>query len=212
MLLAEIGKRIKNLRIALNMTQEELARKAGYTSRSSINKIETGLVDLPQSKIIAIAGALNTTPTYLLYGNDASSLKSIPGIYPVEVQKIPLLGNIAFGEPIYAEEKHESYIMAGADIKADFCLICQGDSMTGAGIRSGDVVFVKKQSIVNNGEIAVVLVGEEATLKRVYYYPEKSKLILNPENPRYEPLVYMKEELDDIRILGKAVAYMSYLG
>ena len=81
--------------------------------------------------------------------------------------------------------------------------------MINARILDGDLVFIRQQPIVDNGEIAAVIIEDEATLKRVYYYPEQGKLILNPENPKYEPLVYVKEELDQIRILGKAVAFQS---
>ena len=120
-----------------------------------------------------------------------------------------MLGDIACGEPIYASEDRESYIMAGTDINADFCLRAKGDSMIGARILDGDIVFIKKAPTVNNGEIAAVIIGDEATLKRIYYYPQKGKLILQAENPKYEPLVYIGEELNEIRILGKAVAFQS---
>ena len=130
-------------------------------------------------------------------------------IFPIETKKFPLLGEIACGEPIYADEDKESYIEAGADIKADFCLKAKGDSMINARILDGDIVFIRKQPMVDNGEIAAVIIDDEATLKRVYYYPEKNKLVLNPGNPKYEPLVYVNEELNEIRILGKAVAFQS---
>ena len=81
--------------------------------------------------------------------------------------------------------------------------------MTGARILDGDIVFIKKMPVVENGSIAAVIVGDEATLKRVYYYPQQKKLILNAENPKYEPFVYVGEELDTVRILGKAVAFQS---
>ena len=92
---------------------------------------------------------------------------------------------------------------------AFFCLKCKGDSMINARIYDGDIVFVRKQSMVNNGEVAVVLIEDEATLKRVFYYPDKAKLVLQAENPSFEPLVYIGEEIEQIRILGKAVAFQS---
>lgn len=88
-------------------------------------------------------------------------------IYKIEKIKLPLLGTVACGEPIYADEDRESYIISGTDVKADFCLKCKGDSMINARIYDGDIVFVKKQDIVNNGEIAVVIIDDEATLKKV---------------------------------------------
>ena len=77
--------------------------------------------------------------------------------------------------------------------------------MIGSRIYNSDLVLCRKQPTVNNGEIAVVIIGDEATLKRVYFYPEKKKLILQAENPKYEPLIYEADELQNIRILGKAV-------
>lgn len=137
------------------------------------------------------------------------TIAGIKNLRPVEKQRIPMLGRIACGKPIYAEEEHECYVAAGAKMDADFCLTCQGDSMTGAGIHDGDIVFIKQQEAVDNGRIAAVIIGEEATLKRVYYFPETAKLVLQAENPKYEPLVYTGEELNNIKIIGRAVAYMS---
>lgn len=132
-------------------------------------------------------------------------------IHPIKLKRFPLLGEIACGEPIYADEDKESYVMADMNINADFCLTAKGDSMINARINDGDIVFIRKMPMVNNGDIAAVIIDDEATLKRVYYYPEKNKLILNPENPAYEPFVYINEELNEIRILGKAVYFMSAL-
>ncbi|MBR2474805.1 MAG: helix-turn-helix domain-containing protein [Clostridia bacterium] len=205
--LINFGKRLKSLRTSQGLTQEELARKTGYTSRSSINKIELGLVDLPQSKIAIIAEALGVTPTYLLFGDEGAALPS--NIRPVVKKKFRMLGEIACGKPIYASEDFETYVEAASDINADFCLTARGDSMIGARIHDGDVVFIKEQPIVENGQIAAVIIDDEATLKRWYYYPDKNKLVLNPENPKYEPLVYVGEELNTIRCLGRAVCFMS---
>ncbi len=123
--------------------------------------------------------------------------------------RVPIIGQIACGSPILAEENIEGYAPACYGASADFCLLAKGDSMVGARIYDGDLVFVKKQALVENGEIAVVLIDDSATLKRVYYYPEQNKLILNPENPKYEPLVYVGNELEGVKILGKAVGFSS---
>lgn len=108
-------------------------------------------------------------------------------------------------------EEYGSFISTTDDLDVDFCLRAVGDSMIGARIYDGDIVFVRKQSSVDNGEIAAVLIDDEATLKRVYYYPDKNKLVLSPENPKYEPFVYIGEELSEVRILGKAVAFQSVI-
>lgn len=216
------GERILKKRIDNGMTQTELAEKAGYKSRSTIAKIESGKRDAPQSMIIALARALNVTPSYLMGWEDEDKtttdnqnkeniLEKYDNIKPIRLKKFPMLGEIACGEPIFADEDKESYIMADMDIKADFCLTAKGDSMINARINDGDIVFIRQMPMVENGDIAAVIIDDEATLKRVYYYPEKNKLILNPENPAFDPLVYINEELNEIRILGKAVYFMSAL-
>ena len=166
-----------------------------------------------QDKLSVLGMALNVNEVWLM-GYDVP-METEPqqysdyGILPIQAKKLPILGEIACGKPIYADEEYSGYVTAGADMDADFCLIARGDSMIGARILDGDVVFIKKNSSVSNGEIAAVIIGDEATLKRVYYYPDKAKLVLNAENPRYEPLVYIGEELEQIHILGKAVAFQS---
>ena len=209
-----IGKRIKDLRTSLDMTQDELAKLTGYKSRSSIQKIESGERDITQSTIAAFAKALKVTPSVIMgweennENNTAPDYSNIKGIMPLpEMRKVPLLGAIACGEPIYREE--DEWISLPNDIKADFCLRCQGDSMIDARINDGDFVFIKACPEVENGQIAVVSIDNEVTLKRVFYYPEKNKLVLYPENKAYEPFVYMNEELNDIRILGRAVVFLS---
>lgn len=210
----QLYKNIKKRRLELNLSQDELAKKTGYTSRSSIAKIESGKVDLPQTKIKLFADALETTQADLMGWDDNSlktekeSLTSITNILPLpKTKEIPLLGTIACGEPITAVENIDSYIDAPDCVSADFALICKGDSMIDARIFNGDIVYIKEQPEVENGEIAAVLIDDEATLKRVYY--QKNKIILQPENKSYEPLVFVGEEILDVRILGKAVYFLS---
>ena len=199
-----IGQRIKERREELDITQDELAKRLGYKSRSSINKIELDIYNLKQSKIKARADALQTTPGYIMGWDDTDQY-----VLPISVQSLPLLGNISCGNPILADEHIELYVELTTKIKADFCLKAKGDSMINARIHDGDIVFIRKQSMVDNGEIAAVVIDDEATLKRVNYYPEKNLLILKAENPDYEDLVYTGEQLDHIIILGKAVAFQS---
>lgn len=208
----EMGQRIKNRREALGMSQQELADLVGYKSRSSINKIELGKNDILQSTIKKIASVLNCTPSYLMGGADNSvDFPDVPSnIIPIpNMHKIPLLGTIACGEPLLAEENLDGYVEMPENVHADFCLRCHGDSMVGARIKDGDVVFIRQQPEVENGEIAAVIIDDEATLKRVYLSADK--IILQPENPRYEPFVYVGEELSQIRIIGKAVAFISWV-
>lgn len=130
-------------------------------------------------------------------------------IYPVRTKKIPLLGEIACGEPIYTNEEHDIFLEADSSIHADFALKARGDSMIGAGIFDGYTVLCREQPLVNNGEIAVVIIDNEATLKRLYYDRENQIITLYADNPNYKPLRYVGEELSHVRIIGKAVAFYS---
>ncbi len=203
----DFSERLKFLRKNKKITQEQLAAIIGV-ERSSVGKYESANV-IPSFDVLGkMSEYFGVTIDYLL-GNPAPSLPS--NVHPIKLKRFPVLGEIACGKPIFASEDHETYIDASADIKADFCLIAKGDSMTGARINNGDVVFIREQPTVENGEIAAVIIGEEATLKRWYFYPEKKKLVLNPENPAFEPLVYIGPELNEVRCLGKAVSFMSKL-
>ncbi len=203
-----LSNKLKELRKAKELTLEELAVLVG-TSRQTIHRYETGKIsNIPPEKVEALAAALSTTPSALM-GWSESDFGKYENIIPVSTKRLPILGEISCGEPIYAEEEHESFVAGDSSLDADFCLRAHGDSMVGARIFDGDIVFIKAQSTVDNGDIAAVVIDDEATLKRVYYYPEEGKLILSPENPRYAPLVFVKEELEGIKIIGKAVAFQS---
>ena len=124
-----------------------------------------------------------------------------------EMGKIPLIGAIACGSPILADDHIEDYIDLPKHIHADFALTCKGDSMINARIFDGDIVYIRQQDTVDNGQIAAVLIDGEATLKRVRLFDDH--ISLEPENPQYRPLVYWGEEMNTVRILGKAVAFTS---
>ena len=176
-----IGSRIRNRREELGLSQDELGKKIRYKSRSSINKIELDQRNLTQSKIKAIADALDTTPAYIMGWNEPNQ--------KLDAEKLKFFDNLF--------------------LPSTFCLKAKGDSMIGARIYDGDIVFIRKQEMVDDGEIAAVLIGDEATLKRVQYNPEENELLLFAENPKYKTMRYTGEELNHIRILGKAVAFQS---
>lgn len=205
-----IGERIKQRRLELGLSADQVAEKLNV-DRTTIFRYERGAISkVPTETLAKLAQILFTSPTYLMgLSDEADKEIKIDNIYQIETKKFPMLGEIACGKPIYADEDRESYVQAGMGIKADFCLKCKGDSMINARILDGDIVFVHKQSAVNNGEIGVVIIENEATLKRIYYYPEQQKLVLQSENPKYEPLVYVGSELEQIYILGKAIAFQS---
>ncbi len=194
------------------MSQQDLADKTGYTSRSSIAKIEAGERDIPQSKIVAFAEALGTTPAYLMGWTDEESANPLPpGLRPIgKGSYIPLYGRIACGSPILAVEDLEETAWMPDDIKADFALSCCGDSMINARIFDGDIVYIRAQPQVENGEIAAVIIDDDTvTLKKVYTY--KDKIILEAANPAYDDIVRRGEEMNHVRILGKAVAFVSLI-
>lgn len=207
----EIKDKIKSQRIKQNLTLEEVAKRVGVT-KATVQRWESGLIaNMKRDKIILLAQALATTPAYILdiEEDKMQELPKLSTILPIKKQKIPLLGAIACGKPIMANEDRESYVEIGTEIHADFCLKAQGDSMVGARIEDGDIVFIRQQPVVENGEIAAVLIGDTATLKRVYYDEVNKNLILNAENPKYPPMVYNHENLDKVKILGKAIAFQS---
>ena len=218
-MLSDIGQRIKTRREELNMTQMDLAKALGYKSKSSINKIELGVQNLRQSKIKAIADALKTTPSYIMGWDDTPApvyskcaLPEIPpydGISPVAVKRLPVLGSIACGEPIFMNEEMDIYVEVGANVHADFILKASGDSMINARIHDGDLVFIQATPQVENGQIAAVAIGDEATLKRFYYYPEAQQICLQAENPVYAPMIFIGEQLQEVRVLGRAIAFQS---
>ena len=208
-----ISTRIRTLRAKHGLTLEQIAQQVGV-GRSTVRKWETGLIaNMRRDKIAKLAAALHTTPGYLMgWDEDDSALNSdisIPdNIIPLPtLNKVPLIGAIACGAPILAQEHIEDYVDMPAHIHADLALTCKGDSMINARIFDGDVVYIRQQDTVDNGEIAAVLIDNEATLKRVRLFDDH--ISLEPENPQYRPLVFWGDEMNAIRILGKAVAFTS---
>lgn len=211
-----LGEKIKNLRKEKGLSLEQLAELVG-TSRQTVHRYETGVItNIPPEKVELLAIALGTTPASLMgWDNDGFDFPSFNNITeiitkgkiaPVAEKSLPILGNVACGEPIFASEEHSHYVKTTSDFGADFCLTAKGDSMINARIFDGDVLFVKKQESVDDGEIAVVLIDDEATVKRVYFNREDGILTLMPENPTYKPMRYMGSQLDRVRILGKVVS------
>lgn len=216
--MSEIYKRIKSRRLELGWTTDELAKRMGYKDRSSISKIENGKADIPQSKVKEFAEVLDTSVSWLIGIDDEDNRSTAPAPRPIpkgfepmpKMKKIPLVGSIACGTPILAQQNIDGHVDAPEDIRCDFALRCKGDSMIGAGIHDGDAVYIHIQPEVENGEIAAVRIGEEATLKRVYY--DGTTLTLMPYNNAYAPMVYTGPELNDVQIEGKAVGWTHWVG
>lgn len=217
--------RIKEAMSCQSLKQVDVLEKAQYycqkyrikLTKSDLSQYISGKVLTPtQDKLFVLACALNVSEAWLMGFDvpmermndkpDRSELfEKYPNIKPITKKKVPMLGKIACGEPIYADEEHETYIEVNSDLNADFCLTCAGDSMEPK-LQDGDIVFIREQSAVDDGQIAAVIIEDEATLKRVYYDKRSNVLQLVAENPKYRPLVYSGEQLDHIKILGRAVS------
>lgn len=199
-----IGQKIKARRLALGLSADELGQLIGK-NRATIYRYENNDIEnLPTTALEPLAKALGVSPSYLMGWNNSDDvdLTKIKGIMPLKkLRRIPILGQIACGNPILAEENYIGYFTADDKyLDSDFCLYAKGDSMTGAEIDDGDLIFIKKQSDVDDGEIAAVLIDDEATLKRVYKIADKVQL--RADNPNYPPI-----DLDgtqSVIILGKA--------
>ena len=207
-----IGERIKKIREERNISVDKLAELIGK-NRATIYRYESNEIEkLPTSVLEPLCKALGTTPAYIMGWTEEQSAQreiyNYPNIEPLpKMKKVPLLGTIACGEPILAEENIEDYINMPETTNGTFALRCKGDSMINARIFDGDIVYIREQPDVENGEIAAVLVDNEATLKRVYKYD--NRIELRPENPTFKVLNYENEDLNNIKILGKAVGFFS---
>lgn len=193
----------------LHLTLKEVADYVGV-SEATVSRWESGnIANMRRDRIATLAKILKVSPVEIMGIDDEEfDVFSIPGVMPIpKMKKVPRLGTIACGEPIFADENLNGYDDIDFDIDCDFSLECEGDSMINARILDGDIVYIKQMPMVNNGEIAAVMVDNEVTLKRVFL--SNNKLVLQPENPQYSPMVYVNEELNNIRILGKAVYFKS---
>lgn len=201
---------------ARHMRAAELARRTGLSKARISQYVNGKFVPKPEA-LLDIAEVLGVSELWLLGKTDdmtPTPSLTIPcpeNLSPLRLRRYPVLGEIACGRPILAVEDPDAGYVTAADTTADFCLTAKGDSMIGARIFDGDEVFIQQTDVVENGEIAAVVVEGEATLKRVYYYPEEQKLVLEAENPDYEPLVFIGPDLETVHILGRAVAFQSKL-
>lgn len=217
--MATFSERLKSLRHEKGWSQQRLADELKL-SKSSVNMYERGEREPGFETMEAIADLFNVDMNYLYGRTDVKIADPIiqskkptipPGFMPLpKMKKVPLIGAIACGEPITAIQNREGDVNAPVDMSCDFALKCQGDSMIGAGIHDGDVVYIRIQPEVETGEIAAVRIGEEATLKRVYLHSDYIEL--RPENPAYESIIRRREDMNDVQIEGKAVGWMHWVG
>ena len=217
-----IANRLKQALTARDMKQSDIVSLTGI-GKSSISTYLSGEYEPKQKNLYRLAKALNVNEAWLM-GYDvpmerdpgfptSSLIASIPNLMPLpKTREVPRLGIIACGEPILARENIEDYDKAPEGVNCDFTLKCKGDSMVGARVNDGDIVYIRQQEEVENGESAAVLVDDStdeasATLKRVYLY--ENQIVLQAENPKYSPWVYTGEDMNKVRIIGKAVAFLS---
>ena len=202
-----VGSRIREYRKKLDLSVDDVAEKLGK-NRATIYRYESDDIEnLPATVLEPLAKILQTTPAELMgwKREPVSDLSSIPSIEPYNPTMVPIVGTIAAGTPILAEENIEGYAPL-QDKNADFALTIKGDSMIGDNIHPGDIVFIRQQPTVEIGEIAAVLIDGDATLK--HFYRDGDSVTLVSSNTKYKPMVYHKGDCDEFRILGKAVAYL----
>lgn len=198
---------IRIRRKELNLSLEQIAQACGV-GKSIVSKWERGdIKNIRRDNLAALADVLQVSPLVLLGREEIqpNQYDNIPNLVPLApMQRIPLVGTIACGTPILAQENIEGYVDLPKHIKADFALTCEGDSMIDAGIKDGDVVYIRSQPEVQNGQIAAVLVdGESATLKRFFF--NDGVVTLMAANQTYPPIVKSGSDVEQVRVLGLAV-------
>lgn len=211
----EIGKRIEFRRKQLELTLDDVASEIGV-AKSTVQRYEKGTIEKIKLPVIeAIARVLDVDPAWLCCKTESMNANYAPlpsnvVRLPASRPTVPLVGQIACGTPILAEENIEGYVELPSHVRADYALTCKGDSMINAGIRDGDVVYIRQQAEVENGQIAAVMVDEgEATLKR--FYRDGNTVTLIAENPAVPPMVFTGEDINRLRVIGLSVAYIHLL-
>ena len=206
--MSDMSEKIKSLRELHGLTLEQVGNAVGV-GKSTVRKWETGqIANMRRDKIASLAKVLRTTPGYLMgwepCPSESATQPTIPdGFQPLpDMVQVPLVGRIACGEPITAEENIEDIVSVPSVWHADFTLHCEGESMMPR-IHDGDLVAIRKQPAVENGEVAAVRIDGEATLKHVYLYP--TYIELRPENPAFESIIRIGEDMNTVKIEGKAV-------
>ena len=203
-----MGDLLRKLRLEKGMTQLELANKLGLR-KQTITQYEKGNIkNLKRSTIARLAEIFDVSPAVFIKPEDTVSqygIKSIDAAYCV-----PIIGTLACGSPILAEQNYIGEAWVDTKYKGvNYALVAKGDSMINARIFDGDIVYIREQPTVENGEIAAVLIDNEATLKRVYAY--SNRLELRTDNTLFPVLNYEGEELQQVRVLGKAIAFSSLI-
>ena len=206
--LTDVSRRLKEYREKFNITLSEMSKKCGIPAQT-LNRYELGQRKPKIDTAVEIAEALNINPLWL-QGYDVPIDNLLPiGASPINLpslHRIPILGRISAGLPLYAEQNVEGYTMTNLNGGAEyFALQVSGDSMNAVRIQDGDVLIVRRQDSVENGEIAIVMVGDEdATVKRFYSTGNTVTLMPQSTNPQHQPQIYDLQKTK-IKVLGKVV-------
>lgn len=206
-----IAENIKRIRLEHGLSQAELGKIAGVSDKA-VSTWELGLKTPRMGAVEKMANYFGITKSAIVDDVQPTPATPIPpGFIPMpQMRKVPLVGSIACGTPILAQQNIDGSVDAPEDIRCDFALRCKGDSMIDAGIHDGDAVYIRIQPEVENGEIAAVRIGEEATLKRVYY--DGTTLTLMPANAAFAPMVYTGPQLEEVHIEGRVVGWTHWVG
>ncbi|NLT48330.1 MAG: helix-turn-helix domain-containing protein [Clostridiales bacterium] len=214
--MSKMSDRMKKAMDIRGMKQVDLCEHTGI-GKSSISTYLSGEYEPKQRNLFKIAEALQVNVAWLMGKddvpmegglNEGNSFVGVENLLPIKRRKIPLLGNVAAGQPIWADESHEEYVLDNGDVPCDYALKVIGDSMEPL-LYDGDIVFVKQQPDVQDGQIAVVLVEDSATLKVLYHIPEGIQLV--SKNSAYAPMIYAGLRASAVRVLGLAVQYTRIL-
>ena len=218
-----LGDVISTYRKEHGLSMEKFGELAGmskaYVSMLERNRTQRGDEPSPSFEMYRnVAKAMNVDVDELIRTVDGKVSFESPSYElpsniirrPFSRPTVPVVGQIACGTPILAEENIDGYVELPEQIRADYALVCKGDSMINAGIRDGDVVYIRQQDSVENGQIAAVMVNDgEATLKR--FYRDGSTVSLIAENSAIPPMVFSGEEINRLRVIGLSVAYVHML-
>lgn len=210
MKVSDTAKRLQYYIAKEGIRQVEIIEKTGL-GKSAISQYVSGKVTPKQDKIFLLAEALNVSPAWLM-GYDVPmrpSTEMPKGAFKPDFKKVPMLGYAAAGQPLENLDGQDTYyVQVDGKQRVDFCITVRGDSMIGAGINDGDIVFVRQQPTLENGQVGCFEIDRSRVcLKR--FYKTTNGVMLISENPKYAPMMFTADNCDDFKVLGLAVIKQS---
>lgn len=204
---------IKEKRLEHGLTMKELAQKVGV-SEGTISRWESGeIANMRRSAMVSLSKVLDIPPETLMgWDSDTQKQDDIPlpeGVFRPTLKRVPMLGYAAAGEPLENLDGQDTYyVETDSKYRVDFCITVRGDSMINAGINDGDIVFVRRQPEVENGQVACVEIERSRVCIKRFYKTDNGVMLVS-ENPKYAPLQFNETNCDDFHILGLAVIKQS---